>query len=670
MMRTHTSEKATWKSALMSMLLLLTLVAVQESWGAESSTPTLVINRGLPIYTSDVSPRLHGTSTATKGSRVVAMIGKTTASTVVLEGNTWILDWPEVLPAGNYKLTVMVTDTNGATTSATQTITISGPGRAVRRPLLSPPDEFNPVPLEESAEADFQATTERWRITPPPYEVNVKGSLWDPYNQNVLKGDYPVWGQDVFLNLTGSWDTLVELRKTPVPSGPSSERPGSARFLGDASQFLFNQNFTVSADLFKGDTAFKPFDWRAKVTFIGNINYARAEERGALFPDVRRGIDRTDGTPALQEAFVEAKLADLSPNYDFVSIRAGIQPFNSDFKGFVFSDTTLGVRLFGDYNSNRDQYNLVYFDRLEKDTNSGLNRYRLRDQKLLIANFYRQDFIVKGYTTQFSVHHLWEGKSFHFDQNDFLVRPDPIGSFRQHALNATYLGWTSFGHVERINIDSAFYYVLGHDTRNPIAGRSVDIAAYMGALELSIDRDWLRPKISYFHASGDGDPLDGKGHGFDAIFDNPLFAGGGFSYWNRLGVKLTGTGVNLTNRGSLLPDLRSSKDEGQPNFVNPGIHLFNIGLDAEFTPKVKGIFNVNYMIFDTTSPLKFVLFQNQVDDEIGWDLSAGLRYRPYLNNNVIILVGTAVFLPGKGFRDIYGLGATLVHGFSNVILTF
>lgn len=654
---------------LMILLPLLLLFPIRQSWGADSGTPTVVINRGLPIYTSDTSPRLHGTSN-TAGARVIAVIGKTTASTVVLPGGTWIIDWPEALVPGNYKLSVTVATVGGSTATAAQTITVSGPGRAVRRPLLSPPDEFNPVPLEESAEADFQATTDRWRITPPPYEVNVKGSIWDPYNQNVLKGDYPVYGQDLFLNLTGTWDTLAEIRKTPVPSGVSSDRPGSAQFLGNESQVLMNQNFILSADLFKGDTAFKPFDWRAKMTFIGNLNYTRLEENGGVNQDVRRGTDRIDGIPALQEGFIEAKLADLSPNYDFVSVRAGIQPFNSDFKGFVFSDTTLGVRLFGDYESNRDQFNLAYFDRLEKDTNSGLNRFRLRDQKVLIANVYRQDFLVKGYTTQFSLHHLWEGKTFHFDRNHVLTRPDPVGSFTPHAINATYLGWTSFGHFERINIDSAFYYALGHDTRNPIAGRSVNIEAYMGALELSIDRDWLRPKISYFHASGDGDPLDKKGHGFDSIFDNPAFAGGGFSFWNRLGVRLTGTGVNLVNRGSLLPDLRSSKDEGQPNFVNPGIHLFNVGLDAEFTPKVKGIFNVNYMFFDTTKPLKFLLFQNRVDDEIGWDLSAGIRYRPYLNNNVIILVGTAVFLPGKGFRDIYGLGTTLFHGFSNVILTF
>ena len=32
----------------------------------------------------------------------------------------------------------------------------------------------------------------------------VKGAWWDPYNQNVLKGDYPIIGQHTFLNLTGA----------------------------------------------------------------------------------------------------------------------------------------------------------------------------------------------------------------------------------------------------------------------------------------------------------------------------------------------------------------------------------------------------------------------------------------------------------------------------------
>ena len=54
-------------------------------------------------------------------------------------------------------------------------------------------------------------------------------------------------------------------------------------------------------------------------------------------------------------------------------MRIGIQPFQSDFRGFLFNDQQLGIRLFGTRDNNRFQYNLALFWRLEKDTNSGLN---------------------------------------------------------------------------------------------------------------------------------------------------------------------------------------------------------------------------------------------------------------------------------------------------------
>lgn len=533
-----------------------------------------------------------------------------------------------------------------------------------RRPLETQPEFF---PKDED---DFKAFTDRWRIAPPPYEVNVQGRIWDPYNQNVLKGDYPVFGQDIFLNLGLSVDTLVEGRTLPTPSSVSSARSGSFPFFGERPQLFVNNNVALSIELFKGDTAFKPFDWRVRGTFIGNFNYLKVRENAVVNPDVRRGTDRTDGIAAFQELFGEVKLADLSPNFDFVSVRGGLQPFNSDFRGFVFSDTNLGGRLFGNFESNRDQYNFAFFHRLEKDTNSGLNTFEKRNQLVWIANFYRQDFLVPGYTAQLSVHHMQDPKSFHFDENDFLARPDAVGSFTPHRVRSTYFGWTGDGHIGRFNLTHAFYTVRGKDSLNPIAGRHVYIKSYMSAAELSYDRDWFRPKISYFFASGDSDPLDRNARGFDSIFDNPAFVGGGFSFWNRLGIKLTGTGVNLVSRGSLLPDLRSGKDEGQPNYVNPGVHIFNAGVDVELTPKLKALFNVNYLKFDTTDTLKLLLFQSQVRREIGWDLNAGIRYRPFLNNNVILLLGYALFLPGKGFKDIYESGHPLFSAFTNLTLTY
>ncbi|MEW6297442.1 MAG: Ig-like domain-containing protein [Thermodesulfobacteriota bacterium] len=638
-----------------------------SAWGADGS-PQLVINRGIPLRAAESTPTITGTAQAPAGSQVAVTIEGDTHTTAVLPGGTWTLTWPRPLAPGTYTIDAQLTDPSGQTATATQVLAVGGAGRLPRGPLVPSQDE--PSPLEEAADADFQAMTDRWRIVPPPYEINVQGRWWDPYNQNVLKGDYPIYGNDLFFVVTGVSDSLLETRTVPTPSAVSSARPGAERFFGDDLQFFYNQNLVLSLNLFKGSTAFKPFDWQIKGTLIGNINYLDVRETGVVNADVRRGTDRLDGIAALQEMFAEVKLADLSPNYDFLSVRAGIQPFNSDFKGFVFSDSNLGIRIFGDFESNRNQFNLAFFDRLEKDTNSGLNRLDSRGQRVLIANFYRQDFLVKGYTTQFSLHHFWDDKSLKFNNNSFLARPDPIGSFTPHDIEATYFGWTSFGHYGRLNIDHAFYYVTGHDSKNPIAGRSVTIDAFMGALELSFDRDWIRPKVSYFYASGDSDPADDEARGFDSIFDNPNFAGGGFSFWNRLEVRLALPGVALVNRGSLVPDLRSSKEQGQPNFVNPGIHIFNTGVELELTPKLTTLFNVNYLMFDTTDTLEFVLFQKPISREIGWDVSVGARYRPFLNNNVIFLAGFATLFPGGGFSDIFATRSNLYLGFTNLTLLF
>ena len=113
-------------------------------------------------------------------------------------------------------------------------------------------------------------------------------------------------------------------------------------------------------------------------------------------------IERHENFLALQEAFAEIHFSDLSNNYDFISGRFGNQPFVSDFRGFIFSDTNLGARIFGNYDNNKIQYNLALFDMLEKDTYSGLNEFDSRRQAVFIANVFKQDFFTPGYTGEFS----------------------------------------------------------------------------------------------------------------------------------------------------------------------------------------------------------------------------------------------------------------------------
>lgn len=626
-----------------------------------------------PIFTDQVPFVISGTGTP--GATVTVSVEKTGSATgVVAADGTWTVTWTTPLPTATYTITTTI----GSETT-TGLLRVQLPGTLQRQFPFEPRRVYG-IP-EQLHPENYLEMTDRWRIAPPPYELdeNSRGR-WDPYNKNILKGDTPMHGsKDRFLVLTGISDTLVESRTLPTPSGVSTVRPGSIGFFGDDDQNVVNQNVIVSGEVFEGDTAFKPASQRLKATLIANLNYLRVEENAIVKPDVRRGTTRTNGFLALQEIWYERKLRDLSPNYDFLSIRAGSQPFSSDFRGFIFSDTNTGVRLFGNYASNRFQYNLAIFDRREKDTNSGLNTlWERRGQQVLVANIYWQDFFRKGFTEEFSIHQLHDQKSFKYDRNGILVRPAPVGVFTPHSINATYLGAAGLGHFGRINVDHALYVVAGRDSLNPIAGPdpklkdrdSVRISAGMAALELSVDRDWYRPRLGFFYATGDRHPRDRDAHGFDSIFDSASFAGGGFSFFNRLGIKLAGSGVALIERGSLLPSLRSSKDEGQPNYVNPGVRLVTAGLDVDVTPRLKAIFTANAITLDTTKPIEALLFQGNIHKHLGEDISLGARYRPYLNNNVVIVGGIAAFKPGQGFEDIYERSKTLYHVFTNVILTF
>ena len=511
-------------------------------------------------------------------------------------------------------------------------------------------------------QADFLPLPDRWRIgVSGNYVQNVRspGRYLDPYNQNVLKGDYPIKGDDKFLLITATSDTLFEYRKLPIPSGMSTARPDRLDFFGFGDQFLFVQNFILAVELFEGDAAYKPRDWEIRVTPVFQINYVDLEETAGVDPDVREGTSRQDEWLGFQEAFIEKHLSDLTTNYDFWALRVGIQGFASDFRGFLFAD------------NNRVQWNLAYFHQIEKDTNSGLNSYTLRDQDIFIANIYFQDALAYfrpsqinndllfGYTTQFSFHANFdhgEDGDIQLDDNGRIVRPSPVGTVqpdKDNEIQAYYLGWAGDGHIGRLNITHQYYYAFGRESFNPIAGQDVDISAHFFALELSVDQDWVRYRASFAYASGDDNPEDGRATGFDSIFDNPNFFGGGQAFFVRQQVPLTDTGVSLFQRNSFLPDLRTSKEQGQANFVNPGIFVYSAGVDFEITPKLRALTNVSYIQFDDSQVLKQLLHDNKLGTTLGIDYSIGIQYRPFLNNQWIFNAGFAAFQPLGGYKDLF-----------------
>ncbi len=531
--------------------------------------------------------------------------------------------------------------------------------------------ELRPDVLPPAAQV-FSPVPDRWVFPQPDYRryptsaeaIYAKPHWYDPFNRNRFKGDEPIWpqlfGQQVFFDFTASAQSFLDGRRVPTPTAVSPAQPGTSGFFGNGDQFQLDQTFRFTFDLFHGDASFKPVDWRIRVTPELSLNYLDVQELGVVSSDVQKGTTRFDSHLGFQEAFVEVKLHDLSPNYDFISARAGIQGFNSDFRGFLFVDEQPGLRIFGNLNSDRIEYNAAYFNLLEKNTNSGLNSFLLRDQQVILGNLYIQDFFFPGYTAEFVGAWNKDDPSIHYDDNGFLVRPAPIGNVVNqgvgpipHGIRVGYFGWLGSGHIKRLNLTHAFYEAAGEDTFNPIAGRRVTVNAQMAAVELSLDRDWIRFRVSSFFASGDSNPRSGRASGYDSIVDLPNFAGGEFSFWNQEEIRLTGSGVALTQEGSLLPNMRSSKNEGQANFVNPGIFLANAGADFDITPKLKGFANFNFLRFMRTEPIEYVLLQSDIHHTIGEDLGVGVQYRPPLSENLILTGGASMLQPGQGFRDIY-----------------
>lgn len=546
---------------------------------------------------------------------------------------------------------------------------------AVRAP---PPEAFPGDP-------DFPIP-DRWRLS-ETLGLARKERFFDPYNQNTYKGDRPLCvqseGENVrraaaglakcrtpkifgfkpdhwFLVLSATSDTVIEPRSFPTPVGvQTTERPGSLDVFGRADSLLVAQTFIFGASLIKGSTAYKPPEIEYRVTLALNANYADVSERRILLVNPSARSRRFDHFLGVQELFVDYHIRNVSDRYDFDSVRVGIQPFQADFRGFLFNDQQLGIRFFGNRDGNRWQYNFAAFWRLEKDTNSGLNSVIdiPRDDWVLHANVYRQDFPFVGLTSQVSatVNINREGDELRIDKNGFPIAPALLGDLRGRNYNVGYLGYSVDGRIGRVNLTATAYGALGRDSNSFFTSRPANIRAFFLAAEPSIDFNWVRVRLSALYATGDGNPYDNVETGFDAIFENPIFAGADTSYWIRQVVPFAGGGraIGLNGRNGVLNSLRSSKEEGQSNFNNPGTVLLGVGADFDITPKLRLTTNVNHLWFESTAVLQALRVERSIPRSIGFDISAAAIWRPKAIQNVVLRLSAAVIEPSKGFRDLF-----------------
>jgi len=545
------------------------------------------------------------------------------------------------------------------------------------------------APPPQAFPTDQLPIPDRWRLIESLGLV--RENLFDPYNQNTYKGDRPInrakvpWlpikGDDWFFVANLISDSVYEPRTFPIPVGvQTTEDPDRNDVFGNDFSQVFSQTFIAGFALLKGSTTFKPPTIEYRVTLAYNVNYVDVPERRVLFVEPSRPSHRLDHFLGVQEAFVDYHFSQFdNDRFDFISIRAGIQPFQSDFRGFLFNDQQLGVRLFGSRDNNRFQFNLGAFWRLEKDTNSGLNAItqRPRDDFVFVANAYRQDFLIPALTSQFTVVYNMnrEADDIEIDDNGFPVRPALLGTLRGREYDVVYLGYNADGRVGRVNLTGSFYWALGEDRNSFFTDRPANINAQFAAVEASYDRDWMRFRLSAAYASGDSDPYDDTEGGFDAIFENPVFAGADTSYWIRQTIPFAGGGraVAVNGRNGLLNSLRSSKEQGQSNFNNPGLILAGLGADFDLTPQFRLSANANHLWFEDTATLQVLRNEGSIPREIGFDLSAAAIWRPKANQNLVFRLSAATLLAGDGFRDLFaarGGGQEFVSILANVVLTY
>ena len=594
----------------------------------------------------------------------------------------------------------------GYTGELPDAITQDNPG-AIRAP---PPSAFP---------TDQLPIPDRWRLI-QNLGLVVEDPL-DPYNQNTYKGDRPICiptpeeqerrrllreaaaeaGEEApygsaycrtpaFLGLQAKdqWffvvnaisDTVFEPRTFPIPVGvQTTQDPDRLDVFGEDFSYVFSQTFIAAFALTKGSTAYKPPDVEYRLALAYNINHVDVPERRVLFVEPSRPSHRTDHFLGVQEAFFDYHIRNTSDRYDFDSFRIGIQPFQADFRGFLFNDNQLGLRFFGTRDNNRFQYNVGMFWRLEKDTNSGLNAITQtpRSDFVFVANAYRQDFLIPALTSQITLVYNMnrEAGDVEIDRNGFPVRPALLGTLRGRNYDVAYLGYNADGRIGRINVTASAYWALGQDRNNFFTDRAATINAQFAALELSYDKDWMRFRLSGLYQSGDGDPFDDSETGFDAIFENPVFAGADTSYWIRQTIPFAGGGraISLNGRNGILNSLRSSKEQGQSNFNNPGLILLGVGADFDISPELRMTANANQLWFENTATLQALRVEGSIPKDIGTDLSVSAIYRPKATQNLVFRLSGAALIAGDGFRDLFdnrGQDSAYYSVLANATLTY
>jgi hypothetical protein len=513
-----------------------------------------------------------------------------------------------------------------------------------QRPGQETPDRLQPedcdptrLPTPTTSPLSGSIPVNRWRIVD---SLGAPANITDPYNtNNVLKGDRPIWGKDGFSVLTASTTSLFESRHLA------------------AQQFFNSQTASIDAVLYEGDTIFRPPDYQLRLTPI--FNYSSTSSNGTTTPTTSVGA---------QALFFEKHLWDVSAHYDFDSVRIGIQPVTSDFRGFVLADQPLGIRFFGTRDNNIYQYSAGWFRRLPKNpARQNELGAGIPANDMVIANLYIQDLGWKGLSSEFAV--IYDRSRALGTRVTVANGTTTFTSGARHDYDVVYLGYSADGHIGRFNLTGSVYEVVGRELEGVFTNALSKVQATFAAVELSRDFDWMRVRASGLYASGDGDPTDGSSHGFDGINQTAIFAGTDSTFFIHQRLPLVANAIDLKQRDSLFPSLRSTSDTGESNYTNPGLELVGIGADLDLLPSLRVSLDVSHVMFANTATLQTLLGRNDISATVGTDASVDAIYRPFISQNLIARLSLARLFAAEAARPLLG-SSSPVSMFFNLVLTY
>ncbi len=513
-----------------------------------------------------------------------------------------------------------------------------------------------PVPSrasDASSAAELSGAVDRFATYDAFGERDPRASRWNPYQQNPLKGDLPVFGDRGFLEIFTRLNSNGKYRRNP----------GVMQEGDDFEKTNLLAGFEVKMD----EDTFHPSPLRFRL--LGNFQVTSG------------GTGDTIQDGALQEAVVDVSLFDVGGDFNLSFFEAGVRPFRSDLNGLILNDVVGVARVFGEFRKNLWKYSAAFVRTLPKDPQSNLVSFdnNLDDTEQIVgALTVVRDDLVPGWNGEFSFH-------LNRDKRGVVLVDTGGAAFDQDAdLDVAYVGVAFSGHLGRFIVQPALYLATGTDDLNSltfdpntldpnspsfnpdaIEEAKEDVQAWAAVVDLRLPADFVTWRLGALYASGDADPNDRKAEGFDSISDSVNIFGGPASFF--VGEKIAAGGRTLVNANSALPSLR---DSGRSNFVNPGAMVLNVGADVVLRPNLTAALNFNHISFVDTSSLSRATGVTGIDKQAGVEASVALRWRPLLNENLVVEAGGVRLVPGDALEAILGGDDPATAVFLNVLAVY